>query len=61
MAVHTLAFVGDTSLTLLPYATGEFATAGLPYTVVALDASSWVRQTCTDLLDGVQWAVFADE
>ena len=61
VAVHTLAFVGDTSLTLLPYATGELAIAGLPYTVMALDASSWVRETCTDLLDGLQWAAFADE
>ena len=61
VAVHSLVFGGDTAVTLLPYATGELAIAGRPYTVVALDASSWVRETCTDLLDGLQWAVFADE
>lgn len=61
VAVHPLVFEGDTSLTLLPYATGELAIAGRHYMVVALDVSSWVRQTCTDLLDGVQWAVFVDE
>lgn len=60
LAAHRLVFAGDTSVDLLPYATGSVAIGGRPYTAFAIDASVWVRPACTDMADSLAWAAFAD-
>jgi hypothetical protein len=59
VAVHDIRFEGDSTLDLLPYASGTLNLGGQPYTVHALDAYSWVEMRCTDLPSVMAWSVVA--